>query len=296
MTSLVTLVGGAVLRGVPGAGSAGESYSAPIRSRPGRGRPIFTEMSDAAPPIRLEVFSDYTCPWCYVGWSRLEKALERLPSDVEVDVTWRPFEIHPEVPEEGMPVEALPYPPDVWERMQEALRRNAEAEGLEVGRRPKVSNTHKALAAGTYAQAEEPERFADFHERLFKGYFAEGRDLGDPEVVADLAEASGLDVARMQDALAEGRYEEAIREAGHDARLMGITGTPTFVFDRRLAASGAQPTEVLLTAFEEAASHQGEGQTGRGRDGGPQDGDGRDDGERAGDGGDPDQAGGSAHP
>lgn len=215
-------------------------------------------MRDDPTPIRLEVFSDYTCPWCYVGWARLEKALERLPSDVEVDVTWRPFEIHPEVPDEGMPVEALPYAPDVWERMQEALRQNAQAEGLEVGRRPKVSNTHRALAAGTYAQTEEPERFPGFHERLFKGYFAEGRDLGDPEVVADLAEASGLDVARMQAALAEGRYEEAIRQTGADARRMGITGTPTFVFDRRLAASGAQPTEVLLKAFERAVTLQRE--------------------------------------
>lgn len=211
-------------------------------------------MSDAAPPIRLEVFSDYTCPWCYVGWARLEKALERLPSHVEAEVRWRPFEIHPEVPDEGLPVEDLPYAPDAWARMQEALRENAAAEGLEVGRRPKVSNTHRALAAGAYAQAEEPGRFPEFHERLFKGYFAEGRDLGDPEVVADLAEASGLDVERMREALADGRYEEAIRQTGADARRMGITGTPTFVFDRRLAASGAQPTEVLLTAFEQAAS------------------------------------------
>ena len=206
--------------------------------------------------VRLEVFSDYTCPWCYVGWARLEKALGRLPPEVEVDVTWRPFEIHPEVPEEGMPVEELPYAPDVWARMQESLRAHAEAEGLEVGRRPKVSNTHRALAAGAYAQAEEPARFPDFHERLFKGYFAEGRDLGDPEVVAQLARDAGLDVERLEAALSEGRYEGAIRATGADARAMGITGTPTFVFDRRLAASGAQPVEVLLRAFREAAAAQ----------------------------------------
>lgn len=210
-------------------------------------------MSDEARTIRLEVFSDYTCPWCYVGWARLEKALDRLPPGVEADVEWRPFEIHPEVPPEGMPVEELPYPPDVWERMQEALRQNAAAEGLDVGQRPKVSNTHRALAAGSYAQAQEPERFPDFHERLFKGYFAEGRDLGDPEVIRSLAADAGLDVERMEAALEEGRYDAAIEETGADARRMGITGTPTFVFDRRLAASGAQPTDVLLSAFEQAA-------------------------------------------
>ncbi|MDX1493902.1 MAG: DsbA family oxidoreductase [Longimicrobiales bacterium] len=210
-------------------------------------------MSDDARTIRLEVFSDYTCPWCYVGWARLEKALERLPDGVEAEVEWRPFEIHPEVPPDGMPVEELPYPPDVWARMQEALRQNAEAEGLEVGQRPKVSNTHRALAAGSYAQAEEPERFPAFHEALFRGYFAAGRDLGDPEVVRALAGEAGLDVDAMESALEEGRYESAIEATGADARRMGITGTPTFVFDRRLAASGAQPTDVLLSAFEQAA-------------------------------------------
>lgn len=203
--------------------------------------------------IRLEVFSDYTCPWCYVGWARLEKALETVAPTLQVEVEWRPFEIHPDVPPEGMPVEALPYPPDVWERMQDALRQNAEAEGLVVGNRPKVSNTHRALAAGAYAQTEEPERFPDFHERLFKGYFAEGKDLGDPDVVDELARGAELDVERMNHALDQGRYEDAIRETSADARQMGITGTPTFVFDRRIATSGAQPTDVLVEAIERAS-------------------------------------------
>ncbi len=200
--------------------------------------------------IRLEVFSDYTCPWCYVGWARLEGALARLPEEVSVDVDWRPFEIHPEVPAQGMPVEDLPYPPEVWARMQAALRESAEAEGLEVGNRPKVSNTHRALVAASYVQAEEPEVFAVFHEHLFKGYFADGWDLGDPAVVDRLAAGAGVDVSRMRAAIEEGRYESALVVASEDARMMGITGTPTFVFDRRLATSGAQPTEVLLRAFD----------------------------------------------
>jgi len=208
--------------------------------------------------VRLEVFSDYTCPWCYVGWARLEKALAGLPDEVSVDVEWRPFEIHPEVPLAGMPVEDLPYPPDVWARMQDALRRSAAAEGLDVGKRPKVSNTHRALAAGAYAQAEEPERFAGFHRRLFEGYFAEGHDLGDPAVVCRLATEADVDVSRMIEALDEGRYESTIKDTAHDARVMGISGTPTFVFDRRFAASGAQPTETLVRAFERALDRKEE--------------------------------------
>ncbi|MDX1646834.1 MAG: DsbA family oxidoreductase [Longimicrobiales bacterium] len=202
--------------------------------------------------VRLEVFSDYTCPWCYVGWARLGTFLERLPGEVPLDVEWRPFEIHPDVPPEGMPVEALPYTPDVWAQMQEALRANAQAEGLEVTRRPKVSNTHRALAAGAWAQAEAPARFPDFHERLFKAYFAEGRDLGEPAVVDALARASGLDVDAMRLALEGDRFDRAIRDTASDARRMGITGTPTFVFDRRVAATGAQPVAVLEAALDRA--------------------------------------------
>ena len=203
--------------------------------------------------IRLEIFSDYTCPWCYVGWARLEKALERLPSDLAVEVEWRPFEIHPEVPQEGMPVEELGYPADVWARMQEALRANAGAEGLEVGNRPKVSNTHRALLAGAWAQAEQPAAFPAFHERLFVGYFAEGRDLGDPAVVDDLAASAGIDVEAMRMAIDRGAWASALAQTTADARAMGINGAPTFVFNRRFATSGAQPVDVLLRAFEAAA-------------------------------------------
>lgn len=206
-----------------------------------------------ASSVVLEVFSDYTCPWCYIGWARLEQALERFEVGRRPEVRWRPFEIHPDVPPEGMPVEDLPYPPDVWARMQEALRQNAEAEGLTVGNRPKVANTHRALVASAWVQAELPEAFARFHEGLFVGYFAEGRDLGDPAELAGIAERAGLDPAVMNDVLRRGRFEESVRATTTDARSMGITGTPTFVFDRAFGLSGAQPADLLIRAIHEAA-------------------------------------------
>ena len=203
-------------------------------------------MSDA---VRVDVFSDYTCPWCYVGWARLEKAIAALPDEVETEVWWHPLEIHPEVPPEGMPVEELPYPPDVWERMQEALRQSAAAEGLEVGNRPKVSNTHRALMAGAYAQEEEPERFAAFHEGLFRAYFAEGNDLGSDEVLLDVAEVAGLEMDAFRSALAEGSHEAVLAETSRLAAELRIASTPTFVFGQRYAAVGAQSAELLAEAI-----------------------------------------------
>ena len=199
--------------------------------------------------VRVEVFSDYTCPWCYIGWARLERLREEL-DDAELDVAWLPFEIHPEVPDEGMPVEELPYSDEQWESMMEHLREQARDEGLEVGARPKVSNTHRALAAGAWAQSEHPESFPDFHEALFRAYFAEGRDLGDPQVLREVARESGLDPDEMDEALAGRRWEKPLDETTAEARRLGVTGTPTFVFDRTYAAVGAQPTELLRDVVE----------------------------------------------
>lgn len=197
------------------------------------------------PVVPVSVYSDYTCPWCYIGLARLDRLRKELGDAVELREDWKPFEIHPEVPPEGIPVSALGYPSAQWEMMMQNLRRAAAEEGLEVGNRPKVSNTHRALAAGAYVQAEEPEHFDAFHRALFRAYFAEGRDLGDAEVVRELARETGVDAARMDEALDEGRYEAELRATTDAARQRGITGTPTFVFGDRYAAVGAQPAAEL---------------------------------------------------
>ena len=205
--------------------------------------------TSAAAPIRLDVYSDYTCPWCYIGWARLRKALDAIPTGIDVDVRWRPLEIHPEVPPEGMPVERLGYPPERWAAMQEALRDAAAEEGLDVSKRPEVSNTRRALAAGAHVQAEQPERFPAFHEALFEGYFARGLDLGDPDVVTALAEQSGVDRDTLDEALADGSAEAMLAETSAETRRLGITGTPTFLFGGRYVVAGAQPAELLARAL-----------------------------------------------
>lgn len=208
--------------------------------------------------VPVSVYSDYTCPWCFVGLRRLDRLREELPDEVALDVTWRPFEIHPEVPPGGMPVEDLGYPEEQWEVMQAHLRRQAAAEGIEVGNRPKVSNTHQALAASVYAQEEEPERFPAFHEGLFRAYFSEGRDLGDESVIHDVAGDAGLDVGALRAALDDRRYDAALEETSRDARRRGITGTPTFVFGSRHGAVGAQPVARLRDALVRALEEEGE--------------------------------------
>ena len=209
-----------------------------------------------APILPVSVYSDCTCPWCYIGSARLDQLKEQLAGQIELQVEWKPFEIHPEVPPEGMPVEALPYPREQWEAMTANLRRQAEAEGLEMANRASVSNTHRALVASAYVQAEEPERFHAFHHALFRAYFGEGRDLGDPAVVNELAAEPGVNVERMEAALEAGQYEGALRATAETARRLGITGTPTYVFGERYGAVGAQPVEELRRVAERAVAEQ----------------------------------------
>lgn len=209
-----------------------------------------TESSDDPPGRRLqvEVFSDYTCPWCYIGHARLERLRRQERGALELEVTWRPFEIHPDVPEEGMPVEELPYSREKWETMMERLREQAESEGLEIGNRPFVSNTHEALMAGTWVQSERRDRFPAFHEGLFRAYFAEGRELGDRSVILDVARESGVDPDDLDAALDRGAGEDALEDTRREARRLGISGTPTFVFGGTHAAVGARPVEALRRA------------------------------------------------
>ena len=218
--------------------------------------------ADTSTVVPVTVYSDYTCPWCYIGSRRLDRLREELPDDVALDVEWKPFEIHPEVPEEGMPVEELGYAEERWKMMQARLREQAAQEGLEMANRPKVSNTHEALAASAWAQAEDPGRFPAFHEALFEAYFAEGRDLGRREVILETAEACGLDRDALEAALEEGRLDPVLEETTREARRRGISGTPTYVFGDRHGAVGAQPVShlrrVLEPALEEGQS-EGDG-------------------------------------
>lgn len=215
-----------------------------------------SEMKSERPVLNVSVYSDYTCPWCYIGAARLEQLKEELGDEVELRTEWKPFEIHPEVPQEGMPVDALPYPRAHWEAMVAQLRQQAASEGLEMTELKTVANTHRALVASAYVQAEEPERFEAFHHNLFRGYFGEGRNIADPAVLREIALESGVDAGRMEEALGTGRYERELADTTATARRLGITGTPTFVFGDRYGAVGAQPVEELRRVAERALVEQ----------------------------------------
>lgn len=209
------------------------------------------EEKSEARKIRVTVYSDYTCPWCYVGAARLEQLRHRLQEDIELADTWMPFEIHPEVPAEGMSVENLPYSAVQLREMNAYLRQQAEAEGLAMVERDRLTNTHRALAAATFVQDMHSEHFRVFHEQLFEVYFGKGDDLNDLDVLRRIAIEAGVPPEELEEVLDSGEYDDAIAATGEHARRLGITGTPTYVFENQYAVVGAHPVDTLYRAVME---------------------------------------------
>ena len=175
-----------------------------------------------------------------------------MQREFEIEVEWRPYELHPEIPSEGIDRSAG----DSGRRAasHEHLRALAEEAGLTFRPSTRVPNSHRSLEAAEFAR--EQGAFAPYHRALFEAYFGQGRDIGDVEVLAELGAASGLDPAALRDALASRRYASLVDERTEEARGWDVTGTPTVIFEngeRRLPIVGAQ--EYAL--FENVARRMG---------------------------------------
>ena len=196
--------------------------------------------------LTIEVASDVVCPWCYIGKKRLEKAL-LLVQEIRPKVRWLPFQLNPAMPKEGMP--RAEYRKAKFGSLERSRSLDArviaegKSEGIDfafdrIERTPNTSEAHKLIAL---AQNQGPVVGA-----LFKAYFEEARDIGDPKVLAEIAAQCGV----------KGWPEEArdVTELEEDVRSLGISAVPTFIFDRKLGVSGAYPPESLAQAIKEATT------------------------------------------
>jgi len=212
-----------------------------------------TETALPSPAAELSVVSDAICPWCYVGKRRLEQAIALMDGIQPVRVAWRPFELNPQMPKEG--IERREYRMrkfGSWERSL-ALDAQLTEVGKTVGiafrydlmnRTPNTFDAHRLIwLAGSLGVQDA------MVETLFRGYFCEGRDLGDADVLADLAAVAGID--REQAAaflISTGGAAEVAAEEEVAIRA-GLSGVPSFVLDGRVLFSGAQPPELIAQAL-----------------------------------------------
>jgi predicted DsbA family dithiol-disulfide isomerase len=202
--------------------------------------------------IQIQVYSDLVCPWCFVGKRRLERALAGRENGVEV--VWRPFELNPQMPQGGMArAEYRKAKFGSLERSQELEQRVIEAgrtvdlrfEFGRIGRTPNTFDGHRLMWL-----ARREGRQGEMAEELFRGYFLDGRDLGDREVLVDSAKRAGVDARGFLEG--DGGARE-VREEEAEGAALGVQGVPFFVFAGRVALSGAHPPGTILEALESAA-------------------------------------------
>ncbi|WP_121252911.1 DsbA family oxidoreductase [Nocardioides ferulae] len=212
--------------------------------------------------MRIEIWSDVVCPWCYIGKRRLEAALAGFAHRDQVEVVYRSFELDPSAPRHGdeptLATLARKYGRSETEmrQMMQHVVDTAAGEGLEFRLFDNVhTNTvdahrllHLALDAGGPALQRE------LKEALLAAYFVRAENVGDHEVLARVAVDAGLDPARVAAVLSDGEYTEQVRADVDQARAYGATGVPFFVVDGRFGVSGAQPTEVFTQVLEQAWS------------------------------------------
>jgi len=205
--------------------------------------------------LRVDVWSDIACPWCYVGKRRLEAALAKFPH--EVLLTWHSFELDPTAPRQraGNHVEYLAtkysLPPAQANMMIERMNRVGADEGIDF-RFDRIRSGNTFDAHRLLHLAHEKGVQAVAKDRFMRGYFSEGVAIGDPDALVPLALDVGLAEADIRDVLATDRYAVDVRRDEHLAAELGITGVPFFVMAGRLGVSGAQAPDVLLGALERA--------------------------------------------
>jgi len=206
-------------------------------------------MSEELASVRVFVYGDYACPFSYVGDARLR----RLAVDRDLEVRWRPYEIHPAVPADGIEVSQAGYPPDEWSAVSSRIREMADDLELPVRIPAFIPNSHEALQVAEFARDMGEDAFGRVHEALFRAYFVRGRNFGKRDILLDVAEAAGLDREAVGLALEDERYADELRRAADEAERYHVTGTPTFLFGR-FKVVGAAPMEVLEDAYERAVA------------------------------------------
>jgi predicted DsbA family dithiol-disulfide isomerase len=211
--------------------------------------------------IGIDIVSDVVCPWCFIGKRRLEKALAQFEGH-QAHVTWRPFELNPDMPRGGMDrdryVAAKFGGP---ERAKEIYQRITDAgKGEEIDFRydliTKTPNTFDAHRLLWMAEREGDQNALS--EALFRAYFVEGKDVGDRAALAAIAARCGIDASAAELFLESGKGGDEVRAEQLLAQKLGVSGVPFFILNGRYAISGAQDPQMMLAALNRAVSEGGE--------------------------------------
>ncbi len=212
--------------------------------------------------LYVEMVSDLVCPWCWLGKRRLDAAMALVP-EIDIELVFRPFELDPTIPREGLDYKAYMaqrFGSDAGRErantMRQALIEYGAAEGIPfrfdaITRRPNSFDAHRLVR---WAQGQG--KGAAAKEALFKAYFSDGEDIGAPATLTRLAASIGLDADLVGELLASDADVDAVRRESDQFRQMGVSGVPTFIANRAVAAQGAEDAGKLARFLAHAAELQ----------------------------------------
>lgn len=209
-------------------------------------------MTDRGLPI--EIYSDIVCPWCYVGKRRLERALTSVGG--EAQVRWRPFQLNPTMPLEGMDrmtyLKAKFGSLEAFGRMEEQLLVAGAVERIPFAFE-KIQRTPNTFAAHRLVwYAAQQGKQDEVVETLFRAYFLEGKNIGDLKTLAHIAAEAGVERTEIEEFLAGEKGVVEVKAEEAVGRRLGIRGVPYFVLNSRISISGAQPPDIFVSAIQQA--------------------------------------------
>ncbi len=196
------------------------------------------------PELKITVYSDYICPFCYVGHHRLL----RLRDSYDLKINWCFLEIHPEIPAEGEPIDSLNYPSEQWQKMLDNLVRIAAEENIPLSTLSFITNSKDALVLSEATKQCGREIFYNLHEKLFSAYFADGKNIGDKSVLKEIAMSCGVDETTIESSWTDSKHSQRLLENFNSARRHDIQSVPSFVFGERVLTG-----VVTESTFRDAA-------------------------------------------
>ena len=202
--------------------------------------------------IYVDIVSDTICPWCYIGKRRFERALD-LSGRNDVAIAWRPFQLNPDMPPEGMTrddyVRAKFGGGDRPRQIYQAIAESGREAGIEfqfsrIKRTPNTVLSHRLVHWGSKNDKQD-----EIVDALFRAYFEHGRDIGDLDTLVECAVRAGIDEAEARHDLTSDEGRQEVVASDVYARRLGINGVPCFIVNRKYAVSGAQPPSAFVEVF-----------------------------------------------
>ncbi|MFJ2619891.1 DsbA family protein [Glutamicibacter sp. NPDC087344] len=209
--------------------------------------------------LRVDIFSDIACPWCFIGKRRFESGLDASGLAQEVDVYWHAYQLDPTLPEhyEGSELDYLSQAKGMDPAQVQSMLQHVTAQAAEEGLSYDFANlvvANSFTALRVLEHAKQHGRGNQMKEALLSAHFEKGLDTGNVATLLQLAAEVGLDSQELGAALQAGRYTDEVNADINQARQIGVTGVPFFVLDGKYGISGAQPAEVFANALTQVHS------------------------------------------